>query len=100
MICLCNASIPLRGLPLLHMFTQWLSFADYHLPDWAGYISIVIFALAMWLLWRSHANLWQNWYISTELRDEHTLIIDGVFQFIRHPMYSAHWLLEITQALL
>lgn len=87
-------------IPIVHMFTRWLSFADYDLPAWAGWIGIAIFAIALWLLWRSHADLGQNWRTTTELREEHTLITGGIFQHIRHPMYSAHWLWGIAQALL
>jgi protein-S-isoprenylcysteine O-methyltransferase Ste14 len=87
-------------LPLLHTFTRWLSFADYDLPAWAGYIGIVIFAIAMWLLWRSHADLGINWSVTTELREKHTLVTSGVFRHVRHPMYSAHWFWGIAQALL
>ncbi len=31
-------------LPLVYIFTPWLSFADYHLPDWAGWLGVVILA--------------------------------------------------------
>ena len=87
-------------IPIVHIFTRWLSFADYDLPAWAGWIGIAIFATALWLLWRSHADLGQNWRTTTELREGHTLITSGVFRHIRHPMYSAHWLWGIAQALL
>ena len=87
-------------LPLLHMFTQWLSFADYDLPAWAGWIGVATFAVALWLLWRSHADLGRNWRVTTELREGHRLVTSGVFRHIRHPMYSAHGLWGIAQALL
>ena len=87
-------------LPLLHMFTRWLSLADYNLPAWAGFIGVMIFAVAMWLLWRSHADLGINWRVTTDLRDKHTHVTSGIFRHIRHPMYSAHWLWGIAQALL
>ncbi len=87
-------------LPLLHMFTQWLSLADYDLPAWAGWTGIAIFAVAMWLLWRSHADLGRNWRVTTELREKHTLATGGVFRYVRHPMYSAHLLWGIAQVLL
>jgi len=87
-------------IPIVHMFTRWLSFADYDLPAWAGWIGIANFAIALWLLWRSHADLGQNWRMTTELREEHTLITGRIFRHIRHPMYSAHWLWGIAQALL
>ncbi len=50
-------------IPIVHMFTRWLSFADYDLPAWAGWIGIVIFAVALWLLWRAHANNWWDFPI-------------------------------------
>jgi len=87
-------------LPLLHMFTRWLSLADYDLPAWAGWTGIAIFAVAMWLLWRSHADLGRNWRVTTELREKHTLATGGVFRYVRHPMYSAHLLWGIAQVLL
>ncbi len=87
-------------LPLLHMFTRWLSLADYDLPAWAGWTGIVIFAVAMWLLWRSHADLGRNWRVTTEFREKHTLVTGGVFRYVRHPMYSAHLLWGIAQVLL
>ena len=87
-------------LPLLYVFTRWLSFADYSLPALAGWIGIAIFAVALWLLWRSHADLGRNWRVAVELREGHTLVTNGVFRHIRHPMYSAHWLWGIAQALL
>ena len=71
-------------IPIVHMFTRWLSFADYALPAWAGYIGIATFAIALWLLWRSHADLGQNWRMTTELREEHKLVTGGIFQY----MYS------------
>jgi len=82
------------------MFTQWLSFADYDIPAWAGWIGVTTFGIALWLLWRSHADLGQNWRVAAELRKEHKLVTSGVFRYVRHPMYSAHWLWGVAQALL
>ncbi len=87
-------------LPLLYMFTQWLSFADFDLPAWAGWIGMVTFTVALWLLWQSHTDLGRNWRITTEIREGHELVTTGVFRYIRHPMYSAHLLWGIAQALL
>lgn len=87
-------------MPLMYMFTRWLSVANYALPAWTGWVGIAIFAVALWLLWRSHADLGQNWRVTTELREGHKLLTNGGFRHIRHPMYSAHWLWGIAQALL
>jgi protein-S-isoprenylcysteine O-methyltransferase Ste14 len=87
-------------LPLLHMFTRLLSFADYHATVWPSWIGVSIFAIALWLLWRSHADLGSNWRVTSELREGHRLVTSGVFRYIRHPMYAAHLGWGIAQALL
>lgn len=85
---------------LLYVLTSWLDFADYQLPIWAGCGGVAIFAVALWLLWRSHADLGRHWSATLEIRQGHSLITDGVYRTIRHPMYLAHWLWSIAQALL
>jgi len=35
-----------------------------------------------------------------KIRSEHTLVTSGVYRHIRHPMYAAHLLWAIAQALL
>jgi protein-S-isoprenylcysteine O-methyltransferase Ste14 len=88
------------ALPLVFIFSSWLSFADYELPDWAGWLGVGVFAAALALLWRAHADLGPNWSPFLELRDGHELVTSGVYRRIRHPMYAAHWLWGIAQALL
>lgn len=97
------AALPSLGMfivPLLYVLTSWLDFADYQLPMWAGWVGVVIFAASPWLLWRSHADLGLNWLPTPDIREGHTLVTDGVFRYIRHPMYAAHWLWAIAQPLL
>jgi protein-S-isoprenylcysteine O-methyltransferase Ste14 len=54
----------------------------------------------MYLFWKSHHDLGQNWSPTLEVRAEHTLITNGIYQSIRHPMYSSIWLWSLAQALL
>ena len=87
-------------LPIVTLFTRWLDFADYTLPVWASITGAGIFIFAMWLLRRSHTDLGRNWLIATETKDTQKLVTEGVFRYIRHPMYAAHLLWGIAQALL
>lgn len=87
-------------IPLIYIFTPLLNFADYQLPSWVGWTGAVVFALALLLLWRSHADLGRNWSQTLELRREHQLISSGVYKYVRHPMYAALWLVGIACALL
>jgi len=87
-------------IPLVYVSSSVLDFADYALPNWVGWIGVVLFGLAIWLLWRSHANLGKNWTPTLSIRDEHRLVTEGVYKYIRHPMYAAHLIWAIAQVLI
>lgn len=87
-------------LPLVYVFTPCFEFADYNLPDGAGWLGAILFGSAIALFWRSHTDLGQNWSASLEVRHDHALVENGVYRYIRHPMYAAFWLWGIAQALL
>ncbi|ELR99098.1 protein-S-isoprenylcysteine O-methyltransferase [Gloeocapsa sp. PCC 73106] len=87
-------------LPVIYVFSPWLKVADYELPLWANWLGVATFAIALWLFWRSHHDLGKNWSPTLELREGHTLITYGIYQYIRHPMYTSIFLWCIAQALL
>ena len=87
-------------LPAIYALTPWLEFADYRLPPWAGLFGIAVFAGALWLFWRSHTDLGRNFSPTLHVREDHTLVVHGVYRHVRHPMYAAQWLWGIAQALL
>ena len=87
-------------LPIIYLFTPWLAFADYHLPAFAPWCGAILMVAALWLFYRSHADLGQNWSVTLELRKGHQLVKQGVYRSIRHPMYASIWLWCIAQGLL
>jgi protein-S-isoprenylcysteine O-methyltransferase Ste14 len=87
-------------LPLVYIFSDWLSFADYSLPDWFGFVGITLALVAVWVIWRAHADLGKSWSPSLEVTQEQKLITNGIYQHLRHPIYTAMWLFMIAQALL
>ena len=93
-------SVGMGALPLVHLFTRWLRFADRRLPSWAGWTGAAGHAAGVWLLWRAHAGLGRYWSDSVQLRQGHQLVTNGVYRHVRHPMYAAGWLLVVAQALL
>lgn len=87
-------------LPVLYLASPWLAFADYRLPvavHWAG---VPVLGFALWLFWRSHADLGLNWSVTLELRADHALVTHGVYRRIRHPMYAAIFAFGLAQGLL
>jgi protein-S-isoprenylcysteine O-methyltransferase Ste14 len=97
-------SVGLFFIPAVYTFTPWLDKADYRLSPRAkgrvGGFGAVILAGALWMFWRSHADLGRNWSPSLQLREGHTLVTEGVYRSVRHPMYASMWLWGIAQTLL
>jgi protein-S-isoprenylcysteine O-methyltransferase Ste14 len=87
-------------LPAIYLFTPWLAFADYRLPAFVPWCGAGVTVIALSLFWRSHADLGQNWSVTLELRKGHELVKDGIYAWIRHPMYAAIWLFGLGQGLL
>lgn len=86
-------------LPCLAIVTPLLDFAFFPAPLWRLGPGAGLALLGLWLFWRSHADLGRNWSPVLELRDSHSLVTTGVYRTIRHPMYSAIFLLAVAQAI-
>ncbi|MEL6148573.1 MAG: protein-S-isoprenylcysteine O-methyltransferase [Chloroflexota bacterium] len=87
-------------LPIIYIFTGTFAFANYPRPVWLAVIGVAVLVAAMWLLRQSHVDLGKNWSAVIETRDEQELVTNGAYQHIRHPMYAAHWLWALAQAML
>lgn len=87
-------------LPVLYLCTPLLKFADYRLPAFVPWIGAAMIVMALWVFWRSHADLGKNWSVSLELRENHELVTNGIYRSIRHPMYLGIWLWAFAQGLL
>jgi len=86
-------------VPLIWVASPAFSFADYPLhaaPLAAGVLCLVA---ALWLFYRSHADLGTNWSITLQVREQHRLITRGVYRRVRHPMYLALFVYSVGQAL-
>lgn len=86
--------------PLIYSATRWLDFANYGLPAWVGWAGVFLLACALLVFWRGHADLKSNWSPSLEIRADHTLMTEGIYGIIRHPMYASQWLWCLAQVLL
>jgi Isoprenylcysteine carboxyl methyltransferase (ICMT) family len=76
-------------VPAVYASTSWLDWADYRLPPQAqrsaGGVGAALMTFAVWLFWRSHADLGRNWSPSLQLREGHELVTEGVYRYVRHP---------------
>lgn len=87
-------------LPIIYAASNWLDFANYTLPAWAGGLGIALIIAAVVVFWRAHADLGLNWSPTLEIREKHELITRGIYSVIRHPMYASQVLWSLAQILL
>ena len=99
-LVLLLAFLGMLAIPLVHLTTALLRFVNYAQPPWVGIAGAIVFVGALLLLWRTHVDLGRNWSESLELMESHRLVTNGVYRYIRHPMYAAIWLWAAAQALL
>lgn len=97
---LALAGLGLSVVPAIHVATGFPAFADYRFQPWAGWLGLVVELMFLVLFHASHRQLGRNWSITLEIREGHRLITDGLYRYVRHPMYSSFWLWAIAQALL
>jgi protein-S-isoprenylcysteine O-methyltransferase Ste14 len=86
-------------VPLIWIASPLLSFGDYSLRPVPFVAGVMCFVVGLRLFHRSHADLGTNWSITLQVRENHRLVMDGVYQRVRHPMYSALFLYSVGQLL-
>ena len=99
-LALAASGIGLAVIPAFYLATGIPAFADYAFQPWLGWFGLIVQILFLALFYASHRQLGRNWSVSLEIRDDHRLVTDGLYRYVRHPMYSSFWLWAIAQALL
>lgn len=87
-------------VPAIYVATGWPKQFDYAFQPALAWIGAAVFGASLALFYRTHRDLGRSWSVTLALRDEHALVMHGVYNFVRHPMYSAFWLWAVAQALL
>jgi protein-S-isoprenylcysteine O-methyltransferase Ste14 len=82
----------------VYALTPWLDFAHVPLPSVVRWpLGILLNLAALGLFVWTHRTLGRNWSGILELRDDHHLITDGPYRWVRHPMYSTFFLYCFAQ---
>ncbi|MGG5817597.1 protein-S-isoprenylcysteine O-methyltransferase [Falsiroseomonas sp. HW251] len=96
-------SISTTGLgliPLSYVLTGFPAFANQAFSPVRAWVGAVVFAAALALFQVTHKTLGRNWSVTLVVREGHALVTQGVYRYLRHPMYAAFWLWAVAQALL
>lgn len=100
LVSLAISTAGLGIVPAIYALGNEPRFANYPFTLAQAALGAIVFALALWLFRKTHKDLGTNWSVTLEVREQHKLVTQGVYNRVRHPMYSAFWLWAIAQALL
>jgi protein-S-isoprenylcysteine O-methyltransferase Ste14 len=87
-------------MPLLYLLTPWFRFADYEVALSQGAMGTMLAVVGLTLFWKSHRDLGRQFSPTLELKEAHHLVCDGIYSRIRHPMYTALFVIAAAQLLL
>jgi protein-S-isoprenylcysteine O-methyltransferase Ste14 len=96
---LAGAFLGTTILPVIWATTGFPARADYALHPVPYAIGLLFLLVGLWVFHRSHVDLGTNWSITLQTREDHRLVTEGIYRRIRHPMYTAMFLLGIAHAL-
>ncbi len=99
-LALSAAGLGLSLIPIIYVATGFPAMADYPFQPWLGWLGLTVELAFLWLFYLSHRQLGKNWSVTLEIRNEHKLVTDGLYKYVRHPMYLSFWLWAIAQFLL
>jgi protein-S-isoprenylcysteine O-methyltransferase Ste14 len=87
-------------VPLIYVATGEPAFASYRPSLVLLALGVVVAATALVMFRLTHKALGKMWSVSLQLKQDHKLITSGIYRRLRHPMYTAFWLMALAQALL
>jgi protein-S-isoprenylcysteine O-methyltransferase Ste14 len=99
-LLLCISACGLGVIPVLFVFGGVFKSANYTLRPWQPWAGAILFCAALCLFRLSHVGLGRYWSVTLELKHNHVLTTEGIYNYVRHPMYVAFWLWALAQAVL
>ena len=77
----------------LYFLTSWVDFAHLPFPLWVRSTGGVVTCLGIVMFAWAHYTLGLNWTAVLALAKEHELVTSGPYRYIRHPMYTAFFII-------
>jgi len=82
------------------LFPETLAWGALSLPQWPRLVGACLGILALlWFVW-IHQTLGDNLSVRIRIKDSQHLVTSGPYRWVRHPMYTAFYLLHMATFLL
>lgn len=94
------SSLGLGYIPAVWIFTDFLDGFDYNPSVILIVIGAILLIASLRLFRLTHKALGKMWSHSLDLREGHKLVTTGIYESVRHPMYTAFWIWAIGAAFL
>lgn len=78
------------------LFPHTLSWATLLLPLWVRISGIFLAVIALVWFILVHRSLGNNLSVMISIKEQQTLVTDGIYRWMRHPMYTAFYILHIA----
>lgn len=66
---------------------------DWDEPEWLALAGLALVWIGVALTWASLAHLGRQWRLAAVVTDDHELVVAGPYRSVRHPVYSALFLM-------
>lgn len=94
------SAVGLGYIPLVWIFTDFLDGYDYTQNTMLMIIGAGLLIVSLRLFRMTHKALGKMWSHSLDLREDHKLVTSGIYEKVRHPMYTAFWVWALGAAFL
>lgn len=94
------SAVGLGYIPLVWIFTDFLDHFDYTQNTMLLVMGAGLLLVSLRLFRLTHKALGKMWSHSLDLREGHKLVTSGIYEKVRHPMYTAFWVWAIGAAFL
>jgi protein-S-isoprenylcysteine O-methyltransferase Ste14 len=77
----------------LYFITPWVDFAHFPLSNWLRWAGGAATCAGIGLFAWSHQALGKNWTAILALSEKQELVTNGPYRYVRHPMYTAFFVI-------
>ncbi len=75
--------------PLVYLINpQWMAWSKLGLPDWVRWLGVGIGVLCVFGIYWLFSSIGSSITPTSATRTEHKLVTNGIYRYIRHPLYT------------